>query len=231
MTVYDKKVWEMFLEIKSKLPAQFKPNDVVHMIHRERPEVKSNTIRSHMIGCTPNHPSHSHFSLPHDIFFYLQNGRYRLWSAGDRSTANSSQSKQGQETRAPSNEVVLHWHRFSDFIEARGRFARIPCVYVQTDKEMRPIRIGKASKGLQNRYWGGTGYTVSAAMADAGNFVFVAPVEEALCEDIESELIWQERATLRFNNLGKSHPPRKRLLIRDEGDHPVWQRIESLEQA
>ena len=138
MTVYDKKVWEMFLEIKGKLPAQFTPNDVVHLMHRDRPEVKSNTIRSHMIECTPNHPSHTHFSLPHDIFFYLQNGRYRLWQAGDSILTNTMRTKQGQDAREPSKEVVLHWCRFTDFIEARGKFARTPCIYVQTDKDMRP---------------------------------------------------------------------------------------------
>ena len=226
--VYDKKVWQMFLEIKGELPPEFTPNDVVHLIHRKRPEVKTNTIRTHMIGCTPNHPSHSQFSLPHDIFYHLQRGQYRLWRAQDTCspTENVAATQDTQEPREPlheaGKEVVLNWQRFPEFIEARTKFARVPCVYVQTDKEGKPIRIGKASKGMQSRYWGGTGYTVGAAMHNAGNFVFVAPVAESICGDVESELIWRERAALQFNNVGKKRPPKTRLLIQNAGDQPIW---------
>jgi len=78
LPVYDKRVWEMFLEIKKELQPQFTPIDVIRLIHRKRPEVKANTIRAHMMGCTPNHPSHKHYAMPHDIFYYLPNRKYRL---------------------------------------------------------------------------------------------------------------------------------------------------------
>src|SRR3972149_6126972 len=83
MPVYDKKVWEMFLEIKNQLPAEFTPKDVIDIIHKTRPQVKANTIRVHMLGCTPNHPSRRYYSLPHDIFCYLPNGKFRLFNQDD----------------------------------------------------------------------------------------------------------------------------------------------------
>ena len=53
--------------------------------------------------------------------------------------------------------VKLDWHRFEKLTEARSQFAMTPCVYIQTDARGRPIRVGKASKGLETRYRGGTG--------------------------------------------------------------------------
>ena len=59
-------------------------------------------------------------------------------------------------------------------------------------------------------------------MDQTGNFVFVAPVIESMCGDVESELIWRERGILRFNNVGKKTPPKRRVLILNEGEQPIW---------
>ena len=119
-------------------------------------------------------------------------------------------------------EVELKWCRFTEFTNARTKFTRVPCVYVQTDKEMKPFRIGRATKGLRNRYMRATGYTLAAAMTNSGNSLFVAPVEASMCEDVEWELIWRERATLRYNN-AKITPPERRLLLRHQGETPTSQ--------
>ena len=92
---YDKKVWEMFLEIEKDLPSEFTINDVAELIHRQRPEVQSNTIRSHMKGCTPNHPSQRYYSLSHKIFYYLGDNKFRLWQSMD-SIPYSKESETGQ---------------------------------------------------------------------------------------------------------------------------------------
>jgi hypothetical protein len=49
---------------------------------------------------------------------------------------------------------------------------------VQTDAQGCPIRVGKASEGLEARYRGGTGYAIDAAMHPSGNLVFVAAVDK-----------------------------------------------------
>lgn len=69
-------------------------------------------------------------------------------------------------------EIVLTWRPFMKFLEARTVYKHVSCVYVQTDKRKKPIRVGKASKGLGIRYWGGTGYAMAAAMHGSGNFIF-----------------------------------------------------------
>jgi hypothetical protein len=77
--------------------------------------------------------------------------------------------------------LTLEWHKFHKLTVARAKFAKIPCVYVQADQNGHPIRIGKASKGLEARYRGGTGYAVDAAMHGSSNLVFIAVVPKELC--------------------------------------------------
>jgi hypothetical protein len=106
------------------------------------------------------------------------------------------------------------------FTQARTAFRDQACVYVQTRPDTKPIRIGKATQGLEARYRGGTGYTVDAAMQNSGNLVFVAPVDVSICGAVESELIWQGRRTLSFNNQGKLVVPVARFTLIHEGDAP-----------
>src|SRR5262249_33326608 len=99
--------------------------------------------------------------------------------------------------------VKLKWQKFTNLTDARSRFAKTSCVYVQTDAGGWPLRIGKASEGLEPRYRGGAGYAMDAAKHHSGNLVFVAAVEKKLCGFVENELIWQGKRCLTYNNLGK----------------------------
>jgi hypothetical protein len=124
--------------------------------------------------------------------------------------------------------VRLRWQKFTRFIDARSRFARIPCIYVQADSQGHPIRIGKASEGLEVRYRGGTGYAIDAAMHGSGNIIFVAAVEKQLCGYVENELIWQGRRCLTYNNFGKLVPPVRRVSVSHLGTPPSWRGFEQL---
>lgn len=125
-------------------------------------------------------------------------------------------------SQATPPTLKLEWRKFTKLTDARSRFATTPCVYVQTDAKGCPIRIGKASEGLEPRYRGGTGYAMDAAMHNSGNLIFVAAVERNLCGMIESELIWQGRRCLTYNNLGKIAEPRRRMLLSHVGQPPIW---------
>jgi len=59
----------------------------------------------------------------------------------------------------------LEWQKFTKLTDARSRFRKTSCVYVQADSRGCPIRFGKASEGLEARYRGGTGYAMDAAMS------------------------------------------------------------------
>lgn len=122
--------------------------------------------------------------------------------------------------------VALEWHRFTRLRDAWPRFAKAPCVYVQTDPKGCPIRIGKASEGLEARYRGGTGYAIDAAMHGSGNLVFVAGVGKDLCGRVEDELIWQGRRCLIYNNQGKIVPPSRRVRLSHLGTPPLWNEFE-----
>jgi len=123
--------------------------------------------------------------------------------------------------------VMLEWHRFAKLTEARSVFARSSCVYIQTDPAGYPIRIGKASQGLEPRYRGGTGYALDAAMHGSGNLLFVAPVPVDLCGVVEDELIWQGRRALTYNNNGKILPPFRRIALAHSGTMPKLKEFES----
>ena len=44
-------------------------------------------------------------------------------------------------------QVVSEWHRITQLTEARDAFADTPCIYVQTDRDAKPVQVGKASTG------------------------------------------------------------------------------------
>ena len=125
------------------------------------------------------------------------------------------------EGTVPPIRVELRWSRFSKRTEARKVFAVGACVYAQADREGRPVRIGKASKGLDDRYHGGNGGAMDAAMHGSANLVFVAPVEMDLCKLVEDELIWQGRSVLSYNIQGRLIPPSQRLILVHGGDAPI----------
>lgn len=117
--------------------------------------------------------------------------------------------------------IHLVWSRYATLTAARQAFANSACVYVQTDPHANPVRVGKASKGLEARYRGGTGYALDAAMHHSGNLVFVAPVSAGECVAIEDELIWRHRDVLIYNNIGKKTAPARRLVLVHDGDVPT----------
>ena len=116
----------------------------------------------------------------------------------------------------------LHWKKYISFISARNDFKNKSCVYVQTDNKGVPVRVGKASKGLQVRYRGGTGYAIEAAMHQSGNLFFVAAVPESQCEKVEANLIYNNKDLLTYNNIGKNNPPSRKLTIVHSGDRPKF---------
>lgn len=69
--------------------------------------------------------------------------------------------------------VTLDWYMFEQLTAARSNFPSAPCVYVQADPARNPLRIGKASEGLEVRYRSGNGYALNAAMHGSGNLVFL----------------------------------------------------------
>ena len=118
-----------------------------------------------------------------------------------------------------TRKVVLAWRSFPNLTEARSAFAEASCIYVQTDRRSAPIRIGKASKGLETRYRGGTGYALDAAMHESGNKVFAARVSA-----VERALIWRSRPSLPYNNQGKRQQPTETVSITHRGTVPDFPR-------
>ena len=117
----------------------------------------------------------------------------------------------GKPYSMPTQTLTLDWHKFHKMTEARAAFPRHACIYVQADSQGRAKRIGKASKGLEARYRGGTGYALDAAMDGSANLVFVAPVPASVCAAVEEELIWRHREVFVYNNVGRIQAPSRRL--------------------
>ena len=121
-----------------------------------------------------------------------------------------------------STRVRLTWTRFESLTAARSVFGSVSCVYVQADHEGRAVRVGKASAGLHSRYRGGTGWALDAAMHGSGNLVFVAPVNLAVLDAVESTLIWVHRSSLRYNRVGRRIAPEPLVEIEHVGEIPVF---------
>ncbi len=117
--------------------------------------------------------------------------------------------------------VELAWHRYSRLTEARRDFGAEPCVYVQTDAAGRPLRVGKASFGLNVRYRGGNAWALDAAMHGSGNQLFVAYVPFDLVMAVEAALIWTYREQLIYNNVGKRVAPAA-IDVVHRCDGPAW---------
>jgi hypothetical protein len=119
-----------------------------------------------------------------------------------------------------SSPIALRWYRHDSFIAARNAIGPNACVYVQADSTGRPVRVGKASMGLNVRYRGGTGWALEAAMHGTGNLVYTAVVPAELCDAIERTLIWTSKESLPYNNQGKLHAPSNLVPIRHSGEVP-----------
>lgn len=114
--------------------------------------------------------------------------------------------------------IILHWHRFDKLTEARKQFRVSSCVYMLTDPRGTVLRVGKAGKGLEARYRGGTGYALDAAMHGSGNQVYVASVKDSLALTVENALIFGLQPA--YNNQGKINSPESYVLLYHNGEVP-----------
>jgi len=131
-----------------------------------------------------------------------------------------------KRSKVQSVPIKLTWRRFKKLTEARDAFRKEPCIYITADNLGNAIRIGLASKGLEPRYRGGTGYAIDAAMHNSGNLIFVASVAAEMCQKIEAELIWRGRSVLTYNNAGKVKPPAVRVHLVHRGKAPGFDGFE-----
>ena len=118
--------------------------------------------------------------------------------------------------------VRLTWSRFDSLTAARLVFRSASCVYVQADRNGQAVRVGKASKGLQGRYRGGTGWALDAAMHESGNVVFAAAVDPGVLDAVESTLIWLHRSSLRYNRVGRRVAPHLLVELDHAGEVPIF---------
>jgi len=92
-------------------------------------------------------------------------------------------------------------------------------VYAITDSQRQARYVGMASNGFQNRYRGGTHNAIDAAMDSSDNLILLAEVEKAILRDVEKELIFSWRQSLRWNK--QKVAPKVRLRIEHQGIFPT----------
>jgi hypothetical protein len=81
MVNYGVPVWQLVIEAVKELNRPFSSAQVIKKIKEKNPNVKSDTIRCHVIGMTPTHPSSKYYpSLRenHAAFRYLGKGSYDI---------------------------------------------------------------------------------------------------------------------------------------------------------
>ncbi len=116
--------------------------------------------------------------------------------------------------------VVLTWERFDTFRLARTRFRRVPCIYVLAGKDGTILRVGE-SDDLWQRYVGGTGWMVDAALYGSGKVIFAAeaPADLAARRRIEAALIFQCQPEFCVQHRGAA--PSLVPEIEHQGDTPT----------
>lgn len=111
-----------------------------------------------------------------------------------------------QSVNPLSPAVTLTFQRFPNFLEARKAFRGRPCVYILTDCDEKPLRIGETDD-LWKRYFGGTAYALEAAGHGSGNLYFVADApgdRKERCR-LEATLIYSLQS--RYNKQHMKGPP------------------------
>lgn len=132
-----------------------------------------------------------------------------------------------EETK--TNSVTLEWLMFDKFVDydsrrgARDRFVEMPCIYIQTDREKAILRVGATERSLQDRYWGGTAYTIEAAMHGSGNLIFVAAVPRGIDPfDVERTIIQKENPRYNNEKLQPKSPVKITNTAKVDGEIPMF---------
>ena len=97
MPKYEIPVWKMCEEVSKNLPEIFSPIEVIKEIHKKYPNLKSNTIRCHVFGCTPNYPSYKHYSTNRNFYKYLGSGKFCLLDKGLKEIEFVQESEEDEE--------------------------------------------------------------------------------------------------------------------------------------
>jgi hypothetical protein len=117
------------------------------------------------------------------------------------------------------NYRVLRWRCFDSMTAARDAAPRQSCVYVHTDPDGHPVRVGKASRGLSHRYPGGNAGAMDAGMDGSGNLIYTAWVPRYVLGRVEAELIWEWKP--RYNQLLKTAAPAVGIQLCLRAIHPT----------
>lgn len=82
MSKYGKPVWQYVLEAAEEFEGRtFTPMDIIRKIQEKNPGIPEVTIRCHVIGMAPNHPSSKYYPslrTAHGAFSYLGTGHFQL---------------------------------------------------------------------------------------------------------------------------------------------------------
>jgi hypothetical protein len=122
----------------------------------------------------------------------------------------------------PRSQTLI-WRKFGTFGEAikkgYGENKTFDYVIVNVKKHS-VLYVGKASKGFQVLYRGGTHTALDAALDSSPNQVYLAKVPKGMLRRVEKQLIWDWRDEA-YNIQGKRRDPRTGIKFLHRGDSPV----------
>lgn len=75
-------IWKLVSDAADKIGKNvFSASDIVKKVHETNPDVPDDTIKTIVVGMTPNHPARIKYPISrnnHPYFFFLKNRKYRL---------------------------------------------------------------------------------------------------------------------------------------------------------
>lgn len=110
----------------------FAPIDIINKIHEKNPSVKANTIRCHIIGMTPNHPSSKYYPSVrknHAAFDYLGNGQYQMF--GETGITKIEETK---KEPVKEEEKMAEWEKLRiKIVNLQGDISPFQVVFLDRD--------------------------------------------------------------------------------------------------
>jgi len=117
-------------------------------------------------------------------------------------------------------DVVLTWERCETFRRARGAFRQRPCIYVLVAEDEQQLLYVGESGDLWNRYRGGTGSMVDAALSGSNKITYAAeaPSDERERKVIEGSLTYKHKPAHCVHN--KWVEPARVVEVEHRGNAP-----------
>ena len=113
MAKYSQSIWKMIKVVTMEMEPPFTAKDIVEAVHKKYPDdkVKNTSLRSIIIGCSVNHPSTHHYSLPEKFLLQVSRGQFRLYDPQKDGDMHEKISTGSRKTKEKKTMKKVHFKK------------------------------------------------------------------------------------------------------------------------